>query len=337
MEKSLSVSILLVGLQVAEDFEKELEMLVPIYSRMASSDEPLRPYPKALLREAISSAYYASVNGMEVVQDNGEIIKYQPERADVDVVINMLKLMRDEKDNYDREAFRLAKQLSPYSSTGNYGKFFNGEANLELDGDMVGLELEELNSFKDLRKVVVLTLIMRITAQMYLSRTRKKIMVIDEAWDLLGDDDDAANFIEEGYRRVRKYGGIFCIGTQSIQDAVLNKAAAAAFANADWKMFLRQDLDKLEQAKKESIIALDDTKFKYLESLQTIQERYAEVLITSPMGMNIVRHVADPYSLLLSASNALVYNEVQELRDEGVDTKDILNIMAQRRGMEVIE
>lgn len=321
----------------AEDFEKELEMLVPIYSRMASSDEPLRPYPKALLREAISSAYYASVNGMEVVQDNGEIIKYQPERADVDVVINMLKLMRDEKGNYDREAFRLAKQLSPYSSTGNYGKFFNGEANLELDGDMVGLELEELNSFKDLRKVVVLTLIMRITAQMYLSRTRKKIMVIDEAWDLLGDDDDAANFIEEGYRRVRKYGGIFCIGTQSIQDAALNKAAAAAFANADWKMFLRQDLDKLEQAKKESIIALDDTKFKYLESLQTIQERYAEVLITSPMGMNIVRHVADPYSLLLSASNALVYNEVQELRDEGVDTKDILNIMAQRRGMEVIE
>lgn len=321
----------------AEDFEKDLEMLVPIYARMASSNEPLASYPKALLREAISKAYYATINGVEITEKNGRQWLYKPENADVDVVVKMLGLMRDQNGDYDAEAFRLAKQLSPYSSSGNYGKFFNGRANLNLDGDLVGLELEELNSFKELRKVVVLTLIMRITAQMYLSRTRKKIMIIDEAWDLLGDDEDAAGFIEEGYRRVRKYGGIFCIGTQSIQDAALNKAAAAAFANADWKMFLRQDLDKLEQAKKESIIALDDTKFRYLESLQTVQGQYAEVLITSPMGMNIVRHVADPYSLLLSASNAEAYNEVQELRDEGYSTKDVLNIMAERRGVEVIE
>lgn len=305
----------------SERWENELEMLVPIYARMAAPNSSLSDYQKALLREALTITYttYGSQGG-------------------VDEVIEVLGGMMNELGAPDAEAFRLAKQLSPYSSKahGAYGKFFNGQANLRLDGDMVGLELEELNNFKDLRKVIVLTLIMRVTAQMYLSRKQKKIMIIDEAWDLLGNDEDAAKFIEEGYRRVRKYGGIFCVGTQGIQDAVMNKAAGAAFSNADWKFFLRPDMDKLQEVIKDSLIALDDTKIKYLESLQTEQGKYSEVLITSPNGMNIVRHIADPYSLLLSASNQADYNEVEELRNEGYNATEVLNIMAQRRGMEII-
>ena len=161
-------------------------------------------------------------------------------------------------------------------------------------------------------------------------------MIIDEAWDLLGNDEDAAKFIEEGYRRVRKYGGIFCVGTQGIEDAVMNKAAGAAFANADWKFFLRPDKDKLQQVIKDSTISLDDNKIIFLESLQTEHGKYSEILITSPLGMNIVRHIADPYALLLSASNQQDYNEVEELRNQGYNSAEVLNIMAQRRGLEII-
>lgn len=305
----------------SENWENELEMLVPIYSRMAAPNSTLTDYQKALLREALTTVYN----------------KYG-DQGGVDAVIEELSSMKNELNVPDTEAFRLAKQLNPYSSKshGAYGRFFNGVANLRLDGDMIGLELEELNNFKDLRKVVVLTLIMRVTAQMYLSRKQKKIIIIDEAWDLLGNDEDAAKFIEEGYRRVRKYGGIFCIGTQGIQDAVMNKAAGAAFSNADWKFFLRPDMDKLKEVIKDSLIALDDTKIRYLESLQTVQGKYSEMLITSPTGMNIVRHIADPYSLLLSASNQADYNEVEELRNQGYNATEVLNIMAQRRGMEII-
>lgn len=306
----------------AEKWESELEMLVPIYARMAAPNSTLNDYQKALLREALTAAFANYRN-----------------QAGVDQVIEQLMMMKNEAGLPDSEAFKLAKQLNPYSSksSGAYGRFFNGEANLRLDGDMVGLELEELNSFKDLRKVVVLTLIMRIANQMYLSRQRKKIMIIDEAWDLLGNDEDAAKFIEEGYRRVRKYGGIFVVGTQGIQDATMNQAAGAAFSNADWKIFLRPDHDKFEAAIKDKIIALDDLKIKYLRSLKTEQGKYSEMLITSPIGMNIVRHIADPYSLLLSASNQADYNEVQELRDQGYDATEVLNIMAERRGMEIIQ
>ena len=304
-----------------EKWESELELLVPIYARMAAPNTNLTDYQKALLRQALTNTY----------EKHGS-------QGDVDKVIQELEHMENELQQKDAEAFRLAKQLNPYSSKskGAYGKFFNGSANLNLDGDMIGLELEELNSFKDLRKVVVLTLIMRITNQMYLSRRHRKLMIIDEAWDLLGNDEDAAKFIEEGYRRVRKYGGIFCVGTQGIEDAVMNKAAGAAFSNADWKFFLRPDKDKLQQVIKDSTIALDENKITYLESLQTEHGKYSEILITSPLGMNIVRHIADPYSLLLSASNQQDYNEVEELRNQGYNSAEVLNIMAQRRGLEII-
>ncbi len=54
---------------------------------------------------------------------------------------------------------------------------------------------------------------------MYLGeRDRRKIVFIDEAWDLL-TQGDVGKFIETGYRRFRKkYGGSAVTVTQSVND-----------------------------------------------------------------------------------------------------------------------
>jgi conjugal transfer ATP-binding protein TraC len=57
---------------------------------------------------------------------------------------------------------------------------------------------------------------------MYLGdRAEPKLVVIDEAWDLL-TQGDVAKFIETGYRRFRKYGGAAVTVTQSLNDLYSN-------------------------------------------------------------------------------------------------------------------
>ena len=65
--------------------------------------------------------------------------------------------------------------------------------------------------------MVLLQLIYQIQQEMYLGeRDRRKIVFIDEAWDLL-TQGDVGKFIETGYRRFR-YGGSAVTVTQSVND-----------------------------------------------------------------------------------------------------------------------
>ena len=216
---------------------------------------------------------------------------------------------------------------------GIYGDYFNGEATLSLDHDMVGLELEELNQSPDLRSVVLLVLTSRIASEMYLMpRDRKKLLVLDEAWQLLGDDEETAKFIEEGYRRARKYNGIFCLGTQGIRDAFKNDASRAAWTNADWKCLLRQDPKELEATIKEGKVDFSPATKRLLLSLRTEAGKYSEILVSSPQGEAVARHIPDPFSLMMASTKAQEFVECETLLKEGHTVMEALTIMLERRG-----
>ena len=101
---------------------------------------------------------------------------------------------------------------------GEYGRFFNGHNNIRFKNRFTVLELEELKGRKHLQQVVLLQLIYQIQQEMYLGeQDRRKIVFIDEAWDLL-TQGDVGKFIETGYRRFRKYGGSAVTVTQSVND-----------------------------------------------------------------------------------------------------------------------
>jgi hypothetical protein len=132
----------------------------------------------------------------------------------------------------------LAAMLHPYTREGVYGKYFESDATIDFSSDFIVLELEELKAKKDLQTVVLLIMMYRITREMYFSRERKKIVIIDEAWDLLSGGA-TAEFIEAGYRRARKYKGSFMSATQGVDDYYRNPAAKAALDNSDWMFLLR--------------------------------------------------------------------------------------------------
>jgi len=104
----------------------------------------------------------------------------------------------------DQRLTDVGEQLFPFTTQGEYGRFFNGQNNIRFTNDFTVLELEELKGRKHLQQVVLLQLIYQIQQEMYLGeRDRPKIVIIDESWDLLGMGD-AATFMELGLGGSRK-------------------------------------------------------------------------------------------------------------------------------------
>ena len=84
-------------------------------------------------------------------------------------------------------------------------------------------------------------------------RARPFVIIIDEAWLLLGGKD-TAKFISEASRIVRKYRGSIICATQHLTDYFKPEAPGAteAFNCSAWKCVLRQEGDVITALKNHS-------------------------------------------------------------------------------------
>ncbi len=224
-----------------------MELLQPLLAQMVSPREPLEGFQYSTLGAAIKKVWKAKGRAMTVT-DIHDLLA-QPARLDQEPDAPALEGDRRLKD--------LATMLHPYTRDGAYGKYFDAQATIDFSNDFIVLELEELKAKKDLQTVVLLIMMYRITREMYFSRDRKKIVIIDEAWDLLSGGA-TAEFIEAGYRRARKYKGAFMSATQGVDDYYRNPAAKAALDNSDWMFLLRQKPESIEMMDKLGQVTMDD-------------------------------------------------------------------------------
>lgn len=70
---------------------------------------------------------------------------------------------------------------------------------------------------------------------------------------------------------------------------------------------------------------------RMLLSLRTERGRFSEMLVSSPNGECVVRHIPDPFSLLMASTNAQDFNECNALLEQGCSTMEALEIMLARR------
>lgn len=232
---------------------------------------------------------------------------------------------------HDQKAKDLGIKLFPFTDKGNYGRFFNGPANVNLDNPLIVVELEELKERKNLQGVVVQMFIINITNKMFLGdRKTPFTIVFDEAWDLLRGTQSGI-FIETLARRLRKYYGSLVIGTQSVNDLFATPAAQAAFDNSDWMCLLSQKSESIDQLKKSGRISLTPSMEAQLKSVKTKQGEYAEVMIYGGNGYAIGRLLLDPYSQLLYSTKAADYSAIQALKQQGLSLSDALEALLKER------
>lgn len=225
----------------------------------------------------------------------------------------------------------LAHLLYSFTVDGMYGRYFEGESNIDLSNQFVVLELQELKTKKDLQRIVMLVLMYHISEVMYLGeRTQQKSCIIDEAWDLFGGDNEgAAQFIETGYRTARRFNANFITIVQSINDYFKNATTIAAFENSDTKIILGQNPESIEQIKKTDRLAMDGFTEKLLKSLRKTDD-YSECLIKTPGGISVHRILLDPYSRILYSSKGEEFEMVKRLQAEGHSLRESIEIVARK-------
>jgi len=292
-----------------KDFDNEaLPMLKPLLSAMARPNDKVTREEENFLEKAIKAAWYTKRN-----------------QATITSVVDWLRKQRH------HVCQNLSLLLYPYTKSGMYARYFEGNSSINLNNRFVVLELQELKSRKDLQKIVLLVVMYQISQAMYLgNRSQIKSCVIDEAWDLLGGDNDgAAQFIETGYRTARRFRGNFVTVTQSLNDYYKNATSLAAYENSEYNVILAQKPESLNKLKQDKRLEMDGYTEQIYKSLK-MADVYSECVIKSPSGISVHRILLDPYSRILYSSKGEEFEEVNKLCSQGMNIKDAIEIVARK-------
>ncbi len=234
-------------------------------------------------------------------------------------------------------AYDLATSLLPFAAKGTFGRFFLGDANLDLSADLTVFELSDLATREELRGVV-LTSIMFIASQVMrrMDRATPKPLIIDEAWQML-KGGAMADFVETYSRTCRKYGGALITATQSIHDYYKSEGSRAALENSDWFLILQQKGETISDFRNSDRFEMDNLTEALLRSLKRNGTDYSDIFIRGPDTESIGRLVLDRYSAALYSSSPDVFARIEAYIERGLPMHDAIEAVAFPEGYQQAE
>jgi conjugal transfer ATP-binding protein TraC len=294
--------IVLNPFELIQSWEEEADVIAALVTAMAAPTEPLGDYRTAGLKRVLRELWDTHGTAMNVGLIAQAMLACEDERLqDVGV------------------------QLYPFTPQGEYGRWFYGPNTMDFGAELVVLELEELKGRKHLQQVILLQLIFQIQQAMYLGeRSRQKIVLIDEAWDLL-TQGDVAKFIEHGYRRFRKYNGAAITVTQSLADLYTNSTGQAIAGNSAHTLLLAKPGHAIDQLKSDHRLPMSDAGAEMLKTVHTVPGAYSEVMTLCDSGAGIGRLLVDPFRRLLYSTRPSDVAAIRHLREKGFSVEQAIN------------
>ncbi|MEO5950673.1 MAG: DUF87 domain-containing protein [Candidatus Saccharimonadales bacterium] len=129
----------------------------------------------------------------------------------------------------------LAQRLRKYTS-GTFAGIFSQQSNIDINNNMVVFNIRDLeDELRPVAMYIVLSHIWNITR----SVQKKRMLIVDEAWQLM-KYDDSANFLFSLAKRARKYYLGLTTITQDVEDFMGSKMGRAIVANSSMQLLLKQ-------------------------------------------------------------------------------------------------
>jgi type IV secretory pathway VirB4 component len=135
----------------------------------------------------------------------------------------------------------LAQRLRKYT-TGTFAGIFSQQSNIDINNHMVVFNIRDLeDELRPVAMYIVLSHVWNITR----SDQRKRMLIVDEAWQLM-KYDDSANFLFSLAKRARKYYLGLTTITQDVEDFMGSKMGRAIVANSSMQLLLKQSTSAVD-------------------------------------------------------------------------------------------
>ena len=129
----------------------------------------------------------------------------------------------------------LAQRLRKYT-TGTFAGIFSQQSNIDINNSMVVFNLRDLeDELRPVAMYIVLSHIWNIVR----SEQKKRMLIVDEAWQLM-KYDDSANFLFSLAKRARKYYLGLTTISQDVEDFMGSKMGRAIVSNSSMQLLLKQ-------------------------------------------------------------------------------------------------
>ena len=213
----------------------------------------------------------------------------------------------------------LALRLRKYTQ-GTFSGLFNSPTNVKMDNQLVCFSVRDLED--ELRPIAIYTIVNYIW-NVVRSEMKKRILVIDEAWWLM-QNEDSAKFIYALVKRCRKYYlGVTTI-TQDVNDFLLLPYGQAIVTNSALQLLLKQSTASIELIKK--TFALTEGEKRLLlesgvgEGIFFAGSRHAAIKIVSSYAEDQLI-TSDPRQLLEIEEAKRDFSNSLENQDGGMQNK----------------
>lgn len=131
----------------------------------------------------------------------------------------------------------LAQRLRKYT-TGTFAGIFSQQSNIDINNQMVVFNVRDLeDELRPVAMYIILNHIWNITR----TDQRRRMLVVDEAWNLM-KYDDSASFLFSLVKRARKYHLGVTMISQDVEDFMSSRMGRAIVSNSSMQILLKQSV-----------------------------------------------------------------------------------------------
>lgn len=202
----------------------------------------------AILERAIKETY--------AIRDiNTETLPSEITKENTPLLEDFYEVLRNMKGAED-----LSVRLEKYTK-GIFSGFLNQPTNVSFDNQLIVFNIRDLE--EELRPVAMYLVLHFIWNEIRV-KTKKRVIVVDEAWIMM-KNEDAANFLFSIAKRIRKYYGGLTTITQDVADFMGSRFGKPIISNSSIQLLLRQSQSSID-AVADTFYLTEREKFLLLES-----------------------------------------------------------------------